>query len=663
MLPSLATVAVQAQVKAPRYQGGLDAPAPQLQLPPLPTPITKGGTVVEDVVVRVNDNIISRSDVQRAAQGLIQDAQQNHASPAQIADAEKNMLRDMIDQQLLLSKAKELGLNADAEVIRRLDDIRKENKLPSMEALEQAAKSQGVNFEDFKAGIRNQILTQQVVRDEVGRRLQLTQAEEQKYYDAHKDQFQRPESVKLSEILIPVPENATPAELVQAERKANALKTQIMQGGDFAAIAKKDSGGPTAAQGGELGDFKRGQLAKVLEDQTFSLKPGETTQPIRTRQGYVILRVTEHTPAGPAPLSAVEPQVQEAIYTQQMQPALRTFLTKLREEAYLDIAPGFVDSGASPNETKPVFTTYTAPAVKKKKEKKTVRFERAGRFSTAPASPAAAAPVTASPDTTGTRTLTGPEAAPLIDPKTGLAQIPGVNTRSTKRVKHLHREKVRFGQAPRSTLAEAQSAADAPKVTNASTGPGAPVVLTGSLSGTAAANDPAALAENPLSPSPAPTGKTRFAAKAKEVKAKKATTLTAKKEEKIQAKPEAAPEEEQTAAKVQAAPLGLAGDTTKKPKKPKKVKGAPKQRLEQKPAETKPAPAAIEQTASPALAPDAATPPSTKTPPSAANPANSSVPTSVPNTPGATTLAPANAPPPSSPQQGQPVPGTNPPML
>ncbi len=669
-LVTLTPAALQAQVvKAPRYQGGLEAPAPQLALPPLPTPLTKGGTVVEDVVVRVNDQIISRSDVERAIQQLGQEAQQTNMSPSAVADAQKNTLRDMIDQQLLLSKAKELGLNVDAEVIRRLDDIRKENKLGSMEELERVARQQGVNFEDFKASIRNQLLTQQVVRDEVGRRLQLTQADELKYYNEHKDQFQRPEQVRLSEILVPLSENATPAEIVQAQKKAEALRAQVAQGGDFAAIAKKDSGGPTAAQGGELGDFKRGQLAKVLEDQTFALKVGDSTQPIRTRQGFVILKVTAHDQAGPAPLSAVEPQVQEAIYTQQMQPALRAYLTKLREDAYIDIAPGFVDSGASPNETKPVFTAYAPPPVKKKKEKKTVRFDRGGRFSAASTASTASAhaPVIASPDTTGTRTLTGSEAAPLIDPKTGLAQIPGINTASNKKPGKLHREKIRFGQAPRTSLGDdqngqgEQTAKAAP--TPGNPGPGAPVVLTGSLSGTSAAanGESTNLAENPLAPAAAPRVKTRFAAKALEERAKKEKALGAKKQEKILAKPEPATPDEIAAAKTQAAPLGLGGDTTKKKSKPKKVKGAKKERLEKKSADTKPVAAPIEPTTNPNLAPDANTPASVKAPPTAANPANSSVPRSVPAEP-ATTLPPANAPPPSSPQQGQPVPGTNPPL-
>ena len=218
--------------------------------------------MVEDIVVRVNDQIITRSDVERQQQQLIQAAAQNQGSPAQIAEEQKNMLRDMIDQQLLLSRAKELGLNADNDVIRQLDDIRKKNGMATMEELEQAARKEGINFEDFKAQIRNQLLTQMVVRDEVGRRLQITQADEKKYYEEHKQEFLQPEQIRLSEILIPTPDNATEAQIAQAKATAQDVKAQLDKGADFADLAKKYSGGPSAAQGGELGEFKRGALAK-----------------------------------------------------------------------------------------------------------------------------------------------------------------------------------------------------------------------------------------------------------------------------------------------------------------------------------------------------------------------------------------------------------------
>ena len=100
------------------------------------------------------------------------------------------------------------------------------------------------------------------------------------------------------------------------------------------------------------------------------MKPGDVTDVIRTRQGFVILKVTEHTPPGVPPMKSVQGNIQEALYYQRLQPALRDYLTKLREDAYIDIKPGYVDSGASPNQTKPIMTTAEAAGAKEKLKKK-----------------------------------------------------------------------------------------------------------------------------------------------------------------------------------------------------------------------------------------------------------------------------------------------------
>src|SRR5260370_32611981 len=301
------------EAQARRYQSPLSAPnalQPQLTLP-VTAAITPNGTVVEDVVVHVNDLIITRSDGERAELALAQENQQAGATAAEAAERQKNLLRDMIDKQLLLSRGKELGINADAEVIRRLDEIRKQSKLDTLEDLEKAARQQGVSYEDFKAGIRDKVNTQMVVRDEVGRRLQMSQSQEQAYYEDNKQEFTQPEQIKLSEILIPTAADANDAAVAQAQAKAEDIEAKLKSGGNFEDLAKANSGGPTATQGGDLGMYKRGALAKVLEDQTFNLKTGEWTAPIRTRQGFVILKVTDHVPPGGAPLNDVDQRAQE----------------------------------------------------------------------------------------------------------------------------------------------------------------------------------------------------------------------------------------------------------------------------------------------------------------------------------------------------------------
>jgi peptidyl-prolyl cis-trans isomerase SurA len=338
-------------------------------------PAFSADTVVEEIIARVNNQIVTRSEYLRSKDQLKQEAEQQDPVHAEkvIAEREKDVLRDLIDQQLLIEKGKDLGITADTELIKKLDEMRKQMNLDSMDDLEKAAQAQGVSYEDFKQNLRNQIITQQVIGKEVGQKLNVTKDEEKKFYEEHKDEMSRPEEIRLSEILISTDKKDAGDEAQQvaaAQAKAQDLLDQIHKGTSFDDVAKKSSDGPTASQGGDLGYFKRGALAKELEDKTFAMKPNDVSDIIRTKQGFVILRVTEHQQAGIPPLSEIEPRVQDAMYMEKLQPALRAYLQKLREEAYIEYKPGYVDTGASPNQTNPIETSEKEAAAKQLKKKK-----------------------------------------------------------------------------------------------------------------------------------------------------------------------------------------------------------------------------------------------------------------------------------------------------
>ncbi len=345
-------------------------------------------TVVEEIIARVNNSIVTRADLRRAREQLFAEAKQQQdttAAEQQAKEHEKDLLRDLIDQQLLLQKAQELGISADTELVKRLDELRKQMHADSMEDMEKAAQAQGISFEDFKQNLKNNIITQRVIGQEVGGHITVSNQEIQQYYDQHKTEMERPEQVRLSEILIstqttpPVktekgetalPETPGPEVVAAAQAKADQVYELLKKGGKFDDLAKQYSNGPTSAIGGDLEYFKRGTLSKELEGKVFDMQAGQYTEPIRTNQGFVILKVTEHQTAGVPPLKEVESQIQEQLYMAKMQPALRDYLTKLREDAYIDIKPGYMDTGASPNETKPIYTTATTEGSDSKTKKK-----------------------------------------------------------------------------------------------------------------------------------------------------------------------------------------------------------------------------------------------------------------------------------------------------
>ncbi len=507
-----------------------------------------GGTVVEDIIARVNDQIITQSDYERAMNELNQEGQQHGETMQQMSTERRDLLRNLIDQQLWLSKGKELGITGETELIKRLDEIRKQYNLSSMDDLEKAAKEQGVSFEDFKANIRNQIITQAVMRQEVGEHIEMTPGEVQRYYEEHKQDYVQPESVRLSEILVSTgaPGTADAAKLAAAKAKADDIESRLHSGGDFAQLARSLSDGTTAAEGGDLGTYKRGQLGKVLEDKTFDLNTGQYTDPILTREGYIILKVVQHAPGGPQPFKDVEQDVEEAYYMSQMQPAIRDYLNKMRDEAFIQIKQGYTDTGATPGElhSSISFSAYVPPSPKKKGKVERTRFRE-------------------STHTFRQKSGVAPAVAEQPPPP------PPANTSSEKKKKKGNKEeagiekpgkkeKIRFGQAPRETLPGA--------TTNSAT------ENAGAVPETAAnANEPA----NPLEPT-APTQKGRFSDRAR---VKKPKTSGATDNSNAPPPPGAA---EVADRQTQSAPLGLNGDTTSKKKKHAATTSSEKTRLSEK---------------------------------------------------------------------------------
>ena len=183
------------------------------------------GRVVEEIIARVNNEIITRSDYEKARATAAEDAKQDcqsRCTPEQlqtaIEDRQKNALRDLIDQSLLVQRGKDMSVSVEPDVIKRLDQIRIQNNLASMEDLEKAVSAQGLNWEDFKNNIRNSLLTQRVISSEVGSHITIGRDEIEKYYNEHKAEFVRPEQVALRSIEVNT-EKKTPEEIVELKKK------------------------------------------------------------------------------------------------------------------------------------------------------------------------------------------------------------------------------------------------------------------------------------------------------------------------------------------------------------------------------------------------------------------------------------------------------------
>jgi len=286
-----------------------------------------------------------------------------------VEDRQKFALRDLIDQSLLAQRGKDMGVNVEGDVVKQLDQIRIQNKLDSMEKLESAVTKEGLNWDDFKNNIRNKLLTQEVIRREVGSHITIGHDDAMKYYEEHKKEFVKPEQVALRAIEIST-DGKKESELPDLKKRADDMLRRIKDGEDFATLAKRFSDGSTAQQGGYLGIYKRGELSKQLEDQVFSMKKNQLTDVIETKQGYLILQVLERYEEGEQPFDKVENEIMDHLYSGRMEPALREYLKTLREQSYVVVKPGYQDmAGGGNSEIEEVSATPEASKVKKAHKK------------------------------------------------------------------------------------------------------------------------------------------------------------------------------------------------------------------------------------------------------------------------------------------------------
>lgn len=319
-------------------------------------------TVVDEIVAKVNGDIITRSELARSRKQLEADLRQQGVVGGRLTEALQesgsNLLRERIDQLLLIQKAKELNINVDNELTKILADMQARTKIADPEKFQEYVHEQsGMPFEDFKADYKNNLLTQHVIRQEVGSRINIKKEELQKYYNEHKSEFVREERVFLREIFLSTV-GKDDAAVAATEKKAKDLAARARKGEKFPEMARDNSDSASAQNGGDIGPWEKGKLKKEIEDRVWNEPRGYVTDPIKTPEGFLIYKVDDHQKAGLASYEEVENEIMDKLFAPRMQPEMRKYLTKLREQAFLEIKPGYVDTGAAPGKD----TSWQDPA-------------------------------------------------------------------------------------------------------------------------------------------------------------------------------------------------------------------------------------------------------------------------------------------------------------
>lgn len=310
--------------------------------------------VLERVLVKVNGDILTQTELEerqtaairaRLGRDLTPDAVKNDAELKKALDeVTPQLLVDAIDELLLLQMGKEKGYHLTDEQFKDwLDRLRKDQNLTDDKRFQEALKQEGMTVEDLRKNVEKQFLVGQVQRDEVGSKLSITEEEARQYYSLHKEEFAQPASVTLREILIDVPattQGGQPAISVakqdEAERQADALRTRLLAGEDFAKVAAEASTAPSKANGGLVGPINLAEVSVSLQELIGKMKPGEITKPIRTNRGVQILKLETIKPASIQPFEAVRDLVADKVHDARQQTEVRKFLARMRGQALIE---------------------------------------------------------------------------------------------------------------------------------------------------------------------------------------------------------------------------------------------------------------------------------------------------------------------------------------
>jgi peptidyl-prolyl cis-trans isomerase SurA len=308
-------------------------------------PQVRAAHVLERIIARVNSEIITQRQFEREKSKLREELAQQFTGAeleAKVNDESKDLLEHLIDESLMVQKAKDEDVNVETDIIKQLDQTRKQYNLATIEDLQKEAEQAGVNWEDYKDQIRRKLLMQEVISRDIGSRIVVTRQEEQAYYNKHKDEFKSPGLVHLAEILVST-EKYKPEE---AEKRAKDAEAELKGGAKFSEVVKKYSDDPSADQGGDISMMKMSSMAPAIAAAIAKLDVNEYTDPLHVKSGYLILRLVERLSPGIPPFEEVEARVQETLYSQRMEPKMREFLTQLRKDSYIFLAPGYIDTGA-----------------------------------------------------------------------------------------------------------------------------------------------------------------------------------------------------------------------------------------------------------------------------------------------------------------------------
>jgi len=283
--------------------------------------------VVDEVVAVVNNEVITLSELLRVAQVNF-----SNADPSRY----REVLEKLIDQKLIDQATKDMSTKVSEKEIDAMIQGFKENNKITDDQLKDTIRQQGLTWEEYRKEIREGIRRNQVITQMLRSQISVSETEINDYYQKHPDNFFEPAQVKLEQLFFPVPDQAAPEMKKAVSQSAEESLKKIKAGEDFQKVAQ-GLNLPENNTSCDVGMYKKGELMNSLDQEAFTLKPGEISNIISTNKGYCIIRVLERSEEKTKKIDEVHEAITNYLFQQKMEDKLQEWLQELRTNAYIDI--------------------------------------------------------------------------------------------------------------------------------------------------------------------------------------------------------------------------------------------------------------------------------------------------------------------------------------
>ena len=302
--------------------------------------VTAYGEIADRIVAFVNDDVITLTELNDALDLYRKQVETSYKGPdieKIMAEAKPIMLNKMIDQNLVEQEARKSGIVIkDEEVMENINDFLATRKLKMDELLTKLA-GEGMTFEEYKKGTRDQLVRLRLVRREIRSKISVSEEEIGSYYQQHREDYEGKEAVRIKQILLAFPKNMNGTTKAKLRAEMDTIDKRLKGGEPFEMIAASQSGESAMAAGGDIGFIERGMILPVVENAAFNLKVGEISGIIESTVGFHIIKVIDKRGEGLKPLDDVRAEIREKLDGEKMDKKYEQWVKDLRAKDHIEI--------------------------------------------------------------------------------------------------------------------------------------------------------------------------------------------------------------------------------------------------------------------------------------------------------------------------------------